>query len=149
MSDITKQLFHELESTYSLVNEPTNLQFLEIDPNIVSTEEIGFDRTGRLLAYKQLKNAVGSIHDIENSRHGLSFVGVLGHFTSGKSSLINALLGIGRDETPGYKRKVGPHPTDKTITLICHQDAREALEKNAITSINDVEIVHGPPHYRF
>lgn len=137
-------IFEEVRSTYSLISDPTNLQFLEIDPTAVTSQEIGFDRTGRLNAWKQLKNSVISIDDIQNSRQGLSFVGVLGHFTSGKSSLINALLEIGPNETPGYKRKVGPHPTDVSITLICHQNAREILESNAITSINDVNIVHGP-----
>ncbi len=142
---LTKEKFEEIERVLSLVNQTTSLQFLEVNPEEISAEEIGFDRTGRLKAWKQLENAVGSINDIRNSRHGLRFVGVLGHFTSGKSSLINALLEIGNDETPGYKRKVGQHPTDKSITLICHQNARENLESNPITSIDQIQIEHGPP----
>ncbi len=144
MADTAEKKFDELASLFGLVDEPTNRQFLEIEPDSISPEEIGFDRTGRLRAWKQLQNAVDSINDIRQSRHGPAFVGVLGHFTAGKSSLINALLEIGNLDTPGYKRAVGPHPTDKSISLICHQNSRAALEKNPITSINDVNIIHGP-----
>ena len=85
VSNNAENIFHELQSVNSLVNEEINLKFLEIDPNLITAEEIDFDRTGRLLAWKQLNNAVTSIQDIQHSREGLVFVGVLGHFTSGKS----------------------------------------------------------------
>ncbi len=144
MADVFESRFQELERIREIVNDPAHLQFLEVAPDKVNSEEIRYDRTGRLKAWKHLENAVQSIDDIRNNRTGLAFVGVLGHFTSGKSSLINALLEIGKDETPGYKRKVGPHPTDKSITLICHQDKRDVLARNTLSSIENIQIVHGP-----
>ena len=71
-------------------------------------------------------------------------VGFLGHFSSGKSSLINALLGISNDENPGYKRDVGLHPTDSGITLITHRDHAKLVRKSGYTAIDSVEVVHGP-----
>lgn len=47
----------------------------------------------------------------------LLYVGFLGHFSSGKSSTINSLLGT--TEIPS-QRLTGLHPTDRVVTLITH-----------------------------
>ena len=82
--------------------------------------------------------------DLLNQSDSIALVGFLGHFSSGKSSLINALLGISNDENPGYKRDVGLHPTDTGITLITHRDHAKLVRKSGYTAIDSVEVVHGP-----
>ena len=71
-------------------------------------------------------------------------MGFLGHFSSGKSSLINALLEVADTAHPGYKREVGLHPTDTGITLITHRDHAHLVRKSAYTVIETVDVVHGP-----
>ena len=85
-----------------------------------------------------------SIPDLLSQSGNIALVGFLGHFSSGKSSLINALLGISTGEDPGYKRDVGLHPTDTKITLISHRDHAHSTRKSAYTTIDTVDVVHGP-----
>ena len=68
----------------------------------------------------------------------------MGTLASGKSSLINALLGISTDQYPGYKREVGLHPTDTKITLISHRDHAHSIRASAYTTIDAADVVHGP-----
>jgi ribosome biogenesis GTPase A len=49
----------------------------------------------------------------------LFYVGFLGHFSAGKSSTINSLLGIWDTDR---ERETGLNPTDKTITLITKEN---------------------------
>lgn len=54
----------------------------------------------------------------------LFYVGLLGHFSSGKSSTINSLLGTWNTK---QERETGLNPTDKTITLITHEKNIKSL----------------------
>ena len=82
--------------------------------------------------------------DLENQEGERALVGFLGHFSSGKSSLINALMGIKPNETPGYKRSTGRHPTDTAITLVCHRDYYERTHRSNFSVVDNVGIVYGP-----
>jgi hypothetical protein len=65
--------------------------------------------------------------DQYQSRTGqqLTYVGLLGHFSAGKSSTINALLHENTAENS--ERKTGQHPTDRAVTLITHPDNAQSL----------------------
>jgi predicted GTPase len=51
-------------------------------------------------------------------------IGFIGHFSAGKSSLINSLLGTWSSQD---ERRTGLHPTDTVITLLTHQSNADAL----------------------
>jgi len=57
-----------------------------------------------------------SLSQYINRRKELLYVGLLGHFSSGKSSTINSILEIQKDQRDA--REVDLAPTDKNITLI-------------------------------
>jgi predicted GTPase len=134
-SDTTLDRIAEI---FEAIKKDRHLQFLYIDPEGITSNEIGFDRTGRLRAWSQLEKVVCSIGDLRTHQQGLAFVGVLGHFTSGKSTLINAIVG------DAQQRKADPNPTDKTITLICHPKNIAELSRNSFTSIDGISIDSGP-----
>jgi len=127
-----------LDHIFKQINTEEHLKYLNINIQAVTSEEIHFDRSGRLFAWLSLEKAVASIPDLRNHQIGLAFVGMLGHFTSGKSTLINALLNNPSLRTPDQ------HPTDTAITLICHPDAYEELQGNTFTSIDGININAGP-----
>lgn len=55
----------------------------------------------------------------------LSYIGFMGHFSAGKSSTINSLLGLG--EGSKEARTVGLNPIDRNITLITHSENRDSV----------------------
>jgi predicted GTPase len=58
-------------------------------------------------------------------RHGnLFYIGLLGHFSSGKSSTINSLLGLWNTDN---ERATDLNPTDTTITLVTLEDNIKSL----------------------
>lgn len=67
--------------------------------------------------HHELNRLRRSLEQYTEKSAALLYVGFLGHFSSGKSSTINSLLG-----TPDlhYQRLTGLHPTDKAVTLISH-----------------------------
>lgn len=134
----------ELSKLNEIVQKENHLKFLDINPDQISDAEIGFDRTGRLQSWKRLVNAVNSIEDVKHSKEVLPFVGFLGHFSSGKSSLINAYLDLGSSSNGGVskRRQVGQHPTDSCITLICDVEDVDSIGAAKLASINNVEIMH-------
>ena len=89
-------------------------------------------------AWSQLEKVVCSIDDLRSHKQGLAFVGMLGHFTAGKSTMINAIVG------DSGQRKADRNPTDKTITLICHPRNIAELRDNSFTSIDGISIDAGP-----
>lgn len=139
LTDTDNKRLDSLGEIYSSINSKQHLQFLNIDPQKITAEEIRFDRSGRLRAWAQLQKLVNSVDDLKTHKDGLAFVGILGHFTSGKSSLINAIVGNSE------QRIADPNPTDKTITLICHPDNLNELRANSFTSIEGIRIESGPP----
>jgi predicted GTPase len=66
----------------------------------------------------------------------LVYVGFMGHFSTGKSSTINSLLNLNPDSKDS--RKVALNPVDQSITLITHEENRDALmnvTKESLVSI--------------
>jgi predicted GTPase len=91
-----------------------------------------------------LDNVYSSAEDIQSGKSGVRLVGFLGHFSSGKSSLINALLDVKKGETPGYARKTDSHPTDTGISFITHQNDVDEVRNRKITSVQKISVIHGP-----
>src|ERR1043165_2038075 len=60
---------------------------------------------------------------VERTRH-LVYVALIGHFSSGKSSTINSLLGLWNSES---KRADDLNPTDNVITLITDKSNEKSL----------------------
>jgi len=71
-----------------------------------------------------LNRVIRSLDQYVNKKKDLVYIGFLGHFSSGKSSTINSLLGIGDTSD---KRDTGLNPTDKVITLITHPENSSSL----------------------
>ena len=136
-----------LRSLYEAVNaldNPDSLSILNIDEDLLDSPTTTLEYVGRCRAWTQLRNIANSIPDLLGQSDSIALVGFLGHFSSGKSSLINALLGISTDENPGYRREVGLHPTDTRVTLITHRDHAQSAKRSAYTAIDSVDVVHGP-----
>ena len=136
-----------LESLYEAVSALDNsesLSILNIDEDLLESPATTLEYLERCRAWTQLRNIAKSIPDLLSQSESIALVGFLGHFSSGKSSLINALLGISPGHNPGYKRDVGLHPTDTKITLISHRDHAHSIRQSAYTTIDTVEVVHGP-----
>ena len=134
----------ELNAAVEALDTEESLSILNIDEELPDSPGTTLEYLERCRAWNRLRNITKSIPDLLNQSDSIALVGFLGHFSSGKSSLINALLGISNDENPGYKRDVGLHPTDTGITLITHQDHAKLVRKSGYTAIDSVEVVHGP-----
>ena len=139
-----------LEDTLRALNDavvaldtPKCLSILNIDEELLDSPGTTLEYVARCRAWTRLRNIAKSIPDLLSQSESVALVGFLGHFSSGKSSLINALLGVSSDENPGYKRDVGLHPTDTRITLITHQDQAKLVRKSPYTAVDGVEVVHG------
>lgn len=138
MTKNSDKMLDQLAAIFKSINVDRHLQFLNIDPKKITPDEMHFDSSGRLRAWSQLEKIVYSINDLRSHKQGLAFVGLLGHFTAGKSSLINAIVGNVK------QRKADRNPTDKTITLICHPNNLAQLRENSFTSIDGISIDAGP-----
>ena len=134
----------ELNAAVEALDTAESLSILNIDEELPDSPGTTLEYLERCRAWNRLRNIAKSIPDLLSQSDSIALVGFLGHFSSGKSSLINALLGISNDENPGYKRDVGLHPTDTGITLITHQDHAKLVRKSGYTAIDSVEVVHGP-----
>ena len=134
----------ELNAAVDALDTAGSLSILNIDEELIQSPGTTLEYLERCRAWSRLRNIAKSIPDLLNHSRSISLVGFLDHFSSGKSSLINALLGISKDENPGYKRDVGLHPTDSGITLITHRDHAKLVRKSGYTAIDSVEVVHGP-----
>ena len=134
----------ELNAAVKALDAEESLSILNIDEELPDSPGTTLEYLERCRAWNRLRNITKSIPDLLNQSDSVALVGFLGHFSSGKSSLINALLGISNDENPGYKRDVGLHPTDTGITLITHRDHAKLVRNSGYTAIDSVEVVHGP-----
>ncbi len=106
----------DLHQAVTALDNPESLSILNIDEEALNFPTTTLEYLARYQAWTQLRNIATSIPDLLHQSDNIALVGFLGHFSSGKSSLINALLGISNTENPGYKREVGQHPTDTRIT---------------------------------
>ena len=68
--------------------------------------------------YKQLERISNSLEQYLKKDRDLFYVGLLGSYSSGKSSTINSLLSLWNTDK---SRKVSNNPTDSNITLITNQ----------------------------
>ncbi len=139
-----EQTLESLHEAVGALDNPDSLSILNIDEDSLELPTTTLEYLERCRAWTQLRNIAKSIPDLLNQSENVALVGFLGHFSSGKSSLINALLGISTGEDPGYKREVGLHPTDTKITLISHRDHAQSIRRSAYTTIDAVDVVHGP-----
>ena len=140
-----EQTLGSLHEAVGALDNSESLSILNIDEDLLDSPTTTLEYLERCRAWAQLRNIAKSIPDLLNQSENVALVGFLGHFSSGKSSLINALLDIPIDQNPGYKREVGLHPTDTKITLISHRDHAHSIRAAAYTTIDAVEVVHGPP----
>ena len=139
-----EQTLRSLHEAVLALNNPECRSILNIDEDFLDSPNTTLEYIGRRRAWIQLRNIAESIPDLLSQSDSIALVGFLGHFSSGKSSLINALLDVSIDESPGYKREVGQHPTDTGITLITHRDHAQLVRKSAYTAVDAVDVVHGP-----
>ena len=139
-----EQTLTSLYDAVGALDNPDSLSILNIDEDLLDSPTTTLEYLKRCRAWTKLRNISKSIPDLLSQSDSIALVGFLGHFSSGKSSLINALLGISADQNPGYKREVGLHPTDTGITLISHRDNAHLIKKSAYSTIDTVDVVHGP-----
>lgn len=121
-----------------------SLALLNLDRAVLDDPATTLEYVERFRFWQQLDDIVSSIPDLLRQDDQIALVGFLGHFSSGKSSLINALMGIDEGESPGYRRDVGTHPTDTGITLITHRDNADLVRESSYTVVKDIAVVHGP-----
>ena len=139
-----EQTLRPLYEAVRALDNPESLSILNIDEDLLESPSTTLEYVERCRAWTQLRNIANSIPDLLNQSDRIALVGFLGHFSSGKSSLINALLGISTNQNPGYRRDVGLHPTDTRITLITHRDHAQSAKGSAYTATDAVDVVHGP-----
>ena len=141
---MTDQTLSALHQAVVALDNPDSLSILNIDEDLLNSPHTTLEYLDRCRAWAQVRNIAQSIPDLLNQSNNIALVGFLGHFSSGKSSLINALLEVADTANPGYKREVGLHPTDTGITLITHRDHAHLVRKSAYTAIDGIDVVHGP-----
>ena len=138
-----------LQELYASINKlhgPTTLALLNIDETLLDLPETTLSYIARCDHWKRLLDVAASIpYLIAQGRTDYTpLVGFLGHFSSGKSTLINAIMGIGREEYPVYRRESGRNPTDKGITLTTHFNNYQQTRGEFTSSVDGVGVVQGP-----
>ncbi len=135
-----QQLYADIQSLHSEANR----KLLYIDDSLAEGPETTLAFIERHRQWARLLEVVRSIPQLIGQANTVPLVGFWGHFSSGKSSLINALLNIGRDEQPHFKRQTGEHPTDKVITLTTHFDQVNDVRRQFPPAIANIVVVQGP-----
>lgn len=115
MSNVSKDVLCErllaaMQKVDALLKSPVGLSAFNI-----GTEASCADK------YSEFVRLRRSLEQYTEKSASLLYVGFVGHFSAGKSSTINSLLG----ESKG--RLTGLHPTDKAVTLITHRDNSSSL----------------------
>ena len=91
-----------LSSLLELLESPTGTEVFEIG-------------SSQLPAFEELKKLQASLQQYLDRERDLFYVGFLGHFSSGKSTTINAILDTWR-AVSGARRQTGLSPTDKIVS---------------------------------
>ena len=107
------QVLAGLRQLEQLLEEPKTEEALDLARNARTTEQ-----------YNILRRLRKSLTQYLEREGDLFYVGLVGHFSSGKSSTINSILGIW--ET-GHERETDLNPTDTTITLITSDENSKSL----------------------
>lgn len=102
-----------LAALKDVMGQPLACKVLELKTNLDSGKEL--DQLIRLER--------SLLHYLER-KGDLLYVGFMGHFSSGKSSTINSLLGL---RGSSKAREVDLNPTDKAITLLAHPQNSKSL----------------------
>jgi predicted GTPase/ABC-type transporter Mla MlaB component len=135
-----KQLLADVE----LLNTDATRKLLYIDDSLINRPETTRAYIERHHQWARLLEVVSSIPRLVGQGNTVPLVGFLGHFSSGKSSLINALLGIGRNEHPHFKRETGEHPTDKGIMLTTHFEHFNDVRRRFPSTLANIAVIQGP-----
>jgi len=107
------QVLNGLRQLEELLEEPETEQALDLAKNARTTEQ-----------YNVLRRLRKSLTQYLEREGDLFYVGLVGHFSSGKSSTINSLLNVwGTDR----ERETDLNPTDTTITLITKDENAKSL----------------------
>ena len=141
-----KETLQKLYAAIDQLDSPTTLALLNIDENLLGLPETTLSYVARHDHWKRLLDVVASIpHLIEQGGTDyVPLVGFLGHFSSGKSTLINAIMGIESHEHPPYKRASGRNPTDRDITLTTHFDNYCRTKDEFFSPADKVGVMQGP-----
>jgi predicted GTPase len=107
------QVLHGLQQLEQLLEEPETEEALDLAKNARTTEQ-----------YNILRRLRKSLTQYLEREGDLFYVGLVGHFSSGKSSTINSILGIWDTE---HERETDLNPTDTTITLITSDENAKSL----------------------
>lgn len=139
-----RMTLEQLHAEIASLNTEAARKLLYIDESLVDRPETTRAYIERHHQWARLLDVASSIPRLVNQRSTVPLVGFLGHFSSGKSSLINALLHIGRNEHPPFKRQTGEHPTDKGITLTTHVDHFNDVRRQFPSALENIAVIQGP-----
>src|SRR5690348_3214829 len=104
----SQQILSGVEKLESILTDTTTERTLDLQEN---------NKTSRNL--ELLKRVKHSLTEYTQRGKDLLYVGLMGHFSAGKSSTINSLINAGR--------AVDLNPTDKDITLLTHKDNKSSI----------------------
>jgi len=107
------QVLNGLRQLEQLLEEPETEEALDLAKNARTTEQ-----------YNVLRRVRKSLTQYLEREGDLFYVGLVGHFSSGKSSTINSILAIWETD---HERKTDLNPTDTTITLITSEENAKSL----------------------
>jgi len=107
------QVLNGLRQLIQLLEEPETEEALDLAKNARTTEQ-----------YNVLRRLTKSLTQYLGREGDLYYVGLVGHFSSGKSSTINSILGIWDTD---HERETDLNPTDTTITLITSDKNAKSL----------------------
>jgi predicted GTPase len=108
-----QEILNGLKTLGELLEKPVARDALDLNKNATTSGR--YEILGRLR--KSLRQYLERGGD-------LFYVGLLGHFSAGKSSTINSLLGAWQGK---HERSTGLNPTDTTITLITQENNGSSL----------------------
>ena len=109
----TKAISTGLTRLQELLGNPVAMSALELSKNAEAAAQ-----------YTILKRLSKNLLQYIERDGTLFYVGLIGHFSAGKSSTVNSLLQIWQTE---FERKTDFHPSDKTITLITRGKNADSL----------------------
>jgi predicted GTPase len=108
-----KEILESLKVLGELLDKPVARDALDLNKNATTSD-----------MYEILRRLRQSLKQYLERGGDLFYVGLLGHFSAGKSSTINSLLGTWERK---HERSTGLNPTDTTLTLITQEKNSTSL----------------------
>jgi predicted GTPase/serine protease inhibitor len=139
MEKLLNLLFDEI----LLLRSSESRKLLNISEDHLSNPDTTQAYIKRFQSWNKLVELASTIPSLIEQTSSEPLVGFLGHFSSGKSSLINALLKLD-SELGSFERPTSQHPTDTGITIIIEGEKREIRELKTITKLSNVALADGP-----